>query len=597
VHVLGERRFEDLSPRQQIGRVVALFKPHWLRALALVGIICLSATLSIVPAVATERIIDRVLPSRDLSQLALFVAAVVAASVLVAVLGACEAYLNARLVGLVVRDLRVRLVTHMHKVPIAFYSESKAGSIMNRVTGDVSAVENLLSGSLMPAVSNTMLLAVAFGTMFAFNWKLTVLAVLSVPLMLLPSQAASGRLFDVQSQARDRYDAIAAIVQQTLSVTGITLMRMFGRESFEAARFEQAATDLLEIENRFAAVSQRFGAVISGASSLGPALVWLGGGFMCIRYGVQAGVVVAFAALLTRLYEPVTGFIGIHLQIAAARAVFARVYGYLALPTERSRAVPGGAGPRLHGRIEFRHVSFAYRDGREALRNVSFAIEPGRVAALVGPSGAGKSTVAQLLTGLYELQTGSILIDGVDLRELDTREFRRHVGIVTQETYLFHDTIAANLRYAKPDASADELAAAARAASVHDFIASLPEGYETVVGDRGYMLSGGERQRLAIARVLLKNPLIFVLDEATSALDSQNESAIQVAFEAAMHERTSIVIAHRLSTIASADLILVLDNGSIVEQGTHRELIGRGGLYAELYREQHGENGTVLRAG
>jgi ATP-binding cassette subfamily B protein len=537
------------------------------------------------------------LPGHDLTALALCVTAIVVSSVLCAASNAWEAYLNTRISGLVIRDLRLSLIERLHGVPIAFFSDTQAGAILNRVTGDVSAFESVLGTSLMPALANVATLVIALAAMMAFDWKLTLLAVASVPLMLIPSQLASAPLFRAQGQTRERYEAITAIIAQTLSVPGIVLMRMFGRERFESERFERAASELMAMDNRFAAIAQRFGAIVGSCAGLGPAAVWLGGGVLCIRYGVQAGVVVAFVALLARLYEPVTGFIGIHMQLAGLRAIFARIDSYLTLPTERRLSQPARA-PRgdVRGRVEFRDVGFTYDDGRKALHDVSFSIEPGRAIALVGPSGAGKSTIAHLLTGLRELQTGSILIDDVDVRERDLQDLRGSIGIVTQDTYLWHDTVEANLRYARPAASFDEIVAAARAASIHDVISHLPDGYGTVVGDRGYKLSGGERQRLAIARVLLKNPRIIVLDEATSALDSQNEATILDAFGAAMRDRTSLIIAHRLSTIASADWILVIDGGAIVERGTHHDLLALGGLYAALYRQQAGDEPRVAQA-
>jgi len=316
---------------------------------------------------------------------------------------------------------------------------------------------------------------------------------------------------------------------------------------------------------------------------VGPALVWLGGGYLSIRYGLTIGTIVAFVALLGRLYTPASTLAGIQVQIVSALAVFERIFEYLDMAPE-----PSGSrilGP-IDGAIEFDDVHFAYSPDREVLRGIDLRIEPGQVAAFVGPSGAGKTTITQLVPRFYDPQSGRILVDGNDVRDLDVDSLRAHIGIVTQETYLFHDTIGANLRYGKTDATQPELEAAARAANIADFIASLPDGYETVVGERGHKLSGGERQRLAIARVLLKDPRILILDEATSALDSENEALIQAAFDKAMRGRTSLVIAHRLSTILSADVIFVVDRGRIVERGTHRELLERGGTYARLYRTQ-----------
>jgi ATP-binding cassette subfamily B protein len=481
------------------------------------------------------------------------------------------------------RDIRTSLVSHLHRMPISFFTNTKTGEIMNRVSNDVDNVDNVVTGTLVAIVTNVVTIVTTLVAMFVLDWKLSLIAIAVVPLMIFPLSPVGRRMYVVRKKTREKRDQIESLTQETLSISGITLIKSFVREAYERTRFYAASTDLMKLEIRLAMVGRWFIAFITAMVIVGPALVWLGGGYLTIRYGLTIGTIVAFVALLGRLYTPASTLAGIQVQIVSALAVFERIFEYLDMAPEPSGTL---LLPRVEGAIDFENVEFAYTPERPVLRGIDFRIEPGQVAAFVGPSGAGKTTITQLVPRFYDPQSGRILIDGVDVREVEIDSLRSHIGIVTQETYLFHDTIGANLRYGRVDATPAEIEAAARAANIADFIATLPEGYETVVGERGHKLSGGERQRLAIARVLLKDPRILILDEATSSLDSENEALIQTAFEKAMRGRTSLVIAHRLSTILSADVIFVVDGGRIVERGTHRELLERGGTYARLYRTQ-----------
>jgi ATP-binding cassette subfamily B protein len=401
--------------------------------------------------------------------------------------------------------------------------------------------------------------------------------------MILPLGPVGRRMYEIRKQTRVKRDEIESITQETLSISGITLIKSFVRERFEAKRFFDVSTGLMGLEIKLAMVGRWFIASISAMVIVGPAFVWLGGGYGAIYYGLTIGTVVAFVALLGRLYGPASALAGIQVQVISALAVFERIFEYLDMKSES-----GGDRVLEHveGSIAFEDVRFAYTADRSALNGIDLDIRPGQVAAFVGPSGAGKTTITQLVPRFYDPQSGTIRIDGIDLRDLTLESLRSHIGVVTQETYLFHDTIGNNLRYGREDATQDQIEAAARAANIADFIASLPEGYDTIVGERGHKLSGGERQRLAIARVLVKDPRILILDEATSALDSENEALIQAAFDKAMRGRTSLVIAHRLSTILQADVIFVVDRGRVVERGTHAELLAKDGTYARLYRTQ-----------
>jgi ATP-binding cassette subfamily B protein len=412
--------------------------------------------------------------------------------------------------------------------------------------------------------------------------------------MILPLSPVGRRMYEIRKRTRERRDEIESLTQETLSISGMILMKSFVREEFERSRFYDTASRLMGLEIRLAMVGRWFIGAINAMVVVGPALVWVGGAWLAINGGLTIGTIVAFVAYFGRLYTPASALAGVQVQIVGALAVFERIFDYLDMPVENAEETADAIElPRLRGEIEFRHVTFSYDKIRPTLKDVSFRVAPGQVAALVGPSGAGKTTITNLIPRFYAPQSGAVVIDGIDARAATLTSLRRDIGIVTQETYLSHDTIAANLRYGKLDATDEEVVAAARAANIHALIASLPAGYQTMVGERGYKLSGGERQRLAIARVLLKDPRILILDEATSSLDSHNEALIQAALEEVMRGRTSLVIAHRLSTILKADVIFVVDEGRIIESGRHADLLARGGPYARLYREQFRETETL----
>jgi ATP-binding cassette subfamily B protein len=409
--------------------------------------------------------------------------------------------------------------------------------------------------------------------------------------MILPLGPVGRRMYDIRKKTREQRDTIESITQETLSISGITLIKSFAREAYERTRFYTVGTRLMNLEIRLAMVGRWFLASVTSMVLVGPAIVWLGGGWLALQGMLDVGVIVAFIGYIQgRLYGPAASLVGVQVQIVSALAVFERIFEYLDMKTEEYDPPGAVSLTDIQGGVRFDHVTFSYDADRVILHDISFEIKPGQIAAFVGPSGAGKSTITQLVPRFYDPQSGRVLVDDHDVKDVTLASLREGIGIVTQETYLFHDTIASNLRYAKPEATDDELIAAARSANIHEFITTLPQGYQTIVGERGHKLSGGERQRLAIARVLLKNPCILILDEATSALDSHNEAAIQGALEVVMRGRTSLVIAHRLSTIVNADVIFVVENGRIVESGSHAVLLARNGAYSSLYRTQFRES-------
>ena len=568
-------------------RIAALFLPYWGAELATLVCIIAGATLGLLPPLFSIDLIDKAIPSGSMQRVFLDVGGMVGAALAAGLIGVYQGYLNSLVGEGIMRDIRTSMVAHLHLMSLSFFTNTKTGEIMNRVSSDVDSVDNVVTGTLVTIVTNVAVMTTTVVTIFILDWRLALLAVVVIPLMIVPLSPIGRRMYTIRKQTRERRDEIESLTQETLSISGITLMKSFVREGFERTRFLAAATRLMDLEIRLVMVGRWFMGALNAMVTIGPALVWVGGAWLAIKGGLTVGTIVAFVAYFSRLYGPASVLAGAQVQIVSALAVFERIFDYLDMPVEggpqRADAI---ALPRVAGDIAFDAVTFGYEPGRTVLEAVSFAVKAGQMAAFVGPSGAGKSTITNLVPRFYDPQAGAVLVDGIDVREVTLASLRRDIGIVAQETYLFHDTIAANLRYGKLDASEKELIAAAKAANIHDFIASLPAGYQTKVGERGHKLSGGERQRLAIARVLLKDPRILILDEATSSLDSHNEVLIQSALEEVMRGRTSLVIAHRLSTILQADVIFVVEAGRIVESGTHAVLLARGGAYAHLYREQ-----------
>ena len=596
VHLMWSTMFNPEKPRVNRAvdwrRVAGFFKPYLAQETAVLVCILVVALLGLLPPLVTKWLIDGPIAHKDLGGVALDVGLMVASALAAGFVGVYQGYLNSLVGEGIMRDIRTSLVDHLHRMPISFFTNTKTGEIMNRVSNDVDNIDNVVTGTLVSIVTNIATMVTTVVTMFLLNWVLALLALAVVPLMILPLSPVGRRMYQIRKKTREKRDEIESITQETLSISGIVLIKSFVREAFERKRFFAVGTDLMGLEIKLAMVGRWFMAAITAMVVIGPAIVWLGGGYLSIAHGLSVGTIVAFVALLGRLYGPASTLAGVQVQIVSALAVFERIFDYLDMAPEDKRAAdapPAIELPNLAGDIRFEDVHFSYTPERVALDGVSLHVAPGQMAALVGPSGAGKTTITQLVPRFYDPQSGVVRIDGHDARDLDIHSLRSYIGIVTQETYLFHDTIRNNLRYGREDATEEQIVAAARAANIHDFIASLPDGYETVVGARGHKLSGGERQRLAIARVLLKDPRILILDEATSQLDSENEVLIQQAIEPLLHGRTSLVIAHRLSTVRAADVIFVVDGGRIVESGTHAVLLARNGTYARLYATQFDE--------
>jgi ATP-binding cassette subfamily B protein len=592
VHLMWSNMFDPKKQKIEKpinwSRITNLFRPYAKEIVFVLICVLFISVLGLLPPLLSMWLIDKAIPSGNFTMVMQLVAAMIATALVGALVGVAQGYFNATIGEGIMRDLRVNLMAHMHRMPLEFFTNTKTGEIMNRVSNDVDSIDGLVSGTLVSMVTNFITIATTLVTILWLDWRLALVSILVIPFMVFPMWPVGRKMYEIRRTTRQKRDEIHAIEQETLSVSGIMLLKSFVRETYERDRFHNLSTDLMKTEIRLAMVGRWFMAAIAAMVTIGPSVIWLAGGWLCIKEGITVGTVVSFVALLTRLYTPAAALAGVQTQIVSALAVFERIFDYLDMH-EESTKTNGLALESVNGDIRFENVSFSYTDRADALKNVTISIEAGQVAALVGPSGAGKTTITMLVPRFYEPQDGTITLDGRDITSIGLSELRKHIGIVTQETYLFHDTIKNNLRYAKPDATDEQIEAATRAANIHDFIAALPNGYESIVGERGHKLSGGERQRLAIARVLLKNPRVLIFDEATSSLDSENETLIQSALVPLMKGRTSLVIAHRLSTIQSADKIFVVEGGEVVESGDHTTLLAKNGLYSRLYKQQFRE--------
>jgi ATP-binding cassette subfamily B protein len=574
------------------------------------------SSLSVVPAILIRLLIDEAIAEEDFGLLTVLGLAMIAVPLVNAAVGVLQRWYSSRVGEGIIFDLRRQLFAHLQRMSLRFFTATKTGELMNRLNSDVVGAQQAITGTFVTIVSNVSSVVVILIVMLQEEWRLTLLAVAALPLFVLPARRVARVLRRVTQQQMDHQASMSAILQESFNVSGAMLVRLFGRWDQERDRFAREASRVRDLGVRRSMVGRGFFAALGLVSAVGTATVFWVGGAMVINQTISVGVIVMFSTLLTQLYGPLSAISNSRVEFATSLVSFERVFEVLDLETD----VPAPESPtrpdQVKGRVELKSVSFRYQsdevEGLDAVRrfswrassdelgdvitqtstrewalnDVTFTADPGSLVALVGPSGAGKTTISYLIPRLYDVTSGAIEIDGVDVRQMDFEDLASTVGVVTQETYLVHDTISANLRYAKPEATHDELVSAALAANIHEMIETLPDGYDTVVGERGYRLSGGEKQRIAIARVLLKDPKILILDEATSHLDTRSEAMIQQALERLMTGRTSIVIAHRLSTVRKADTILVVDEGRIVERGTHEGLLTSGGLYSELYETQ-----------
>lgn len=627
--------------RELLLRVLTYAKPYWWHIGGMLLTILASSALSVVSPLIFRQLIDTILPNKDLNKLALFALALLFIPLLNGGISVIQRKLNVSVGEGVIYDLRVALFVRLQRMSLRFFTNTKVGELMSRLNNDVVGAQNAISNTIVGIATNLIEGIAILIVMLSLEWRLTLGSIFVLPLFYLIARRLGERLRTIAREGMDLNAQMNAHMNETLNIGGALLVKLFGRSNEESERFRQRAAGVRDIGIQRSVIGSSFFVMIGLVSAVGTALVYGFGGWLVIQDKFTVGTIVAFGSYLGTLYGALQGLAGAPVEFSTSMVSFERVFEIIDLPHDIEEKKDALILTNAKGELAFENISFKYSinenimlstvkrygsmadvtavmsggkkaaDGPStgggqiektesglgtsdpksqardvALEGVSFTAKPGQLIALVGPSGAGKTTLTYLIPRLYDPNSGVIRIDGHDLRDVTLDSLAATIGMVTQETHLFHDTIRTNLTYAKMDATQAEIESAARAANIHDFVAGLPDGYDTIVGERGYRLSGGEKQRVALARVILKNPRILVLDEATSSLDSESESLIQDALKRVMAGRTSIVIAHRLSTILAADLILVMDRGRIVEQGTHDELIATGGLYNQLYETQ-----------
>lgn len=571
---------------QTFRRALGLFIGHWPLVALLAFAIIAASLIGLLPPLFIRGILDNAVPNHNGVQVDLLTVGIVVASLAGALMSVAQTWLSNIVGQNVMEDVRNRLYIKLQRMPLRFFTTTRGGEILSRFSNDVNAIQDSVTNTFSSLLSNLITVVSTVALMSVLDWRLTLMGLAALPLFIWPTRRVAAIQRRLLTRQQERMADLSAHTQETLSINGVLLTKLFGQEVYEYGRFSGVNHEVRDLSIRRAMVGRWFFMFLGLFGALAPALVYWYGGHAIMRGDLQVGTVVAMAAYLARLFGPVTQLFSTHVNVQSNMALFERIFDYFDLPEEIKERPDAISLPRAEGRVEFDHVSFRYTEHRDALRDVSFAVEPGQITALVGPSGAGKTTISYLIPRLFDVTAGAVRLDGIDVRELTLASLAANIGMVTQEPFIFHDTLRANVLYARPEATEDDIRRVVTAANLDEVVGRLPKGLDTVVGERGYRLSGGERQRIAIARVLLKDPPVLVLDEATNSLDSQSEQAVQQAVATLLSGRTTIVIAHRLSTIHSADQILVLEDGAIVERGKHAELIALNGLYSRLYELQ-----------
>lgn len=576
--------------KELIFRILKYLMPYWFQLLIVFVIIILSSVLGLLPSLITARIIDEAILGKDFTLLIQLVILAIVTLFASNVVGMLETYINSWISQRIVFDMKNQMFRHLQTMPHSFFTSEKQGDIITRMNSDISGVSTVISSTLTNIVSNLATVITTIVALFRIDVKLSIIGILVIPLLVLPTKSAGKNRWKLLSQSQAKNDELNDIINESLSVSGSLLIKLFTREEYINKKFEETNREVTQLSVKESRAGSWFRVIMGIFTNLGPLLIYLAGGYLIIKMdnkAITVGTITATVSMINRLYRPVESLLNVSVDLTRSMALFTRIFSYLDMEATVKNA-RFASKPSFKGGtdIEYENVEFYYSEDVPLIKDLCFKVPSGKMYAIVGPSGSGKSTVVNLLPRLYDVKSGAVKINGLDIRNIDLTYLRQNIGMVTQEAYMFNGTIKENLLFAKENATDEEIHEACRIANIHDFIISQPDGYDTQVGNRGLKLSGGEKQRLSIARVILKDPKILILDEATSALDSISESSIQSALEVLMKGRTSIVIAHRLSTILQADKILVISNGKIVEEGEHEELIAQNGVYKQLYETQ-----------
>ena len=583
-----EKANQPKVTKDLLKRVFSYLRPYWKQMLLVFACVVISSVCSLYPSILTGRIIDEGLLGRSMTALIRLLLLSLGLTLSSSLVGVAESYLNSWIAQHITFDMRNQMFRHLQRMSQRFFTTSSQGDIITRMTSDIAGVESVITSTFASILSNAITLTAALIAMFSKNWVLALMGVIIVPLFTIPTRWAGKRRWQITRDAQACNDEINGILNETLSVSGQLLVKLFCREDYEAKRYEASSRRMVKLNIRERMAGRWFFVVLSAITSIGPMLLYAVGGYLMMHRdsSLTVGDITVLVTLLGRLYGPVNNLLNIQVDWMRAMAMFTRIFAYFDMPVEIRNAPDALIPGQVRGDVEFRNVCFSYSPEREILHDITFSLRSGSSIAIVGPSGSGKSTIVNLIPRLWDVSAGSVTFDGTDVRQLDLTWLRGQIGVVTQETYLFNGTIRENLQYAAPEATEADMIEACRKANIWDFISGQPDGLDTQVGNRGLKLSGGEKQRISIARALLKDPVLLIFDEATSALDSISERAIQEAIDPLIASRTSILIAHRLSTILAADEILVVRDGRIVERGKHEDLVKAGGTYAELYETQ-----------
>ncbi len=569
-------------------RVFSYLKPYTKQFVLVLLCIIVSSFFTLLPSIITGKILDDGLLKKDFNALVYYIILSLVVTLAASLIGVAENYINTWIAQHITFDMRNQMYSHIQKMSQRFFTTNNQGDIITRMTSDIDGVKMVVTNTFSSILSNSITLIIAMIAMFQKNWILALVGIVIVPVFTLPTRKAGKKRWTLTNESQQVNDEVNGILNETLSVSGQLLVKLFGKEKYEYERYEKANRRMIGLNIKESMAGRWFRVILTTFTSVGPMLLYLVGGILMMKYDsdLTIGDITVLVSLLGRMYMPVNSLLNIQVEWIRSMALFKRIFDYFDIPVEISNAEDAVVPEKVVGDVVFEHVEFSYEESKKILKDINFTLNAGKSIAIVGPSGSGKSTIVNLIPRLYDVDSGSVTFDGVDVRKLDLGFLRNQVGVVSQETYLFNGTVRDNLLYAKPDATEEDMIEALRKANIWDFIEKQEKGIDTEVGNRGLKLSGGEKQRISIARIILKDPTIFIFDEATSALDSISEKKIQDAIDPIIKSKTSILIAHRLSTILAADEILVVKDGMIAERGTHKELLNKEGVYRELYETQ-----------